>query len=634
MKFVVPFLLLGLTRICSAASNDFALAEKYFRPPLFSAADLSPNGAHVVYRIVKADDHRALAILEVSTGQVTLASRHPDDNISSASWLDSDHLLVNGYFNGRQSLNMVDRVSLQAKPLVGYTTDVLSVPRRARNRPWIQFNDGRPTILQIDGFGELSNSRVGRDRNLVRAIEAPTGNITQWLKDPDGEVRGCLYRNDNGIVEKVYWRPDLEKSDWQPITRDWSTTRPFVFNRKGDLLVVAEEAGKARGLHYLNPGTGELGPCLFRDERYNLQGVQIMVSTRGSGLGGVLYERERPTTVWFDPAFKALQEFVDRQLPECSNILWDWDDSQTTFLVYSSGPQKPGTLYSLDLKARKLNMLGTAYPDLDPKALAPTQKLTFRSAEGYEFAAYLTVPAQASRENPAPMVVLCGTWPWNRPHAIYESTCQWLAAQGIATLRSEQRGCDDFPGPEGLASAANVTGAVADRLAAVGAALATGVVDRQRLGIYGGQYGVYTALAMIRQQPGTFKCAALVDGIFSGEVCLERLERASLEMTKAIQAQLKAPEMSTAFRRAASFEDVKNLRTAFLIEYDAPIDQVARSNSVTARVAQTSQIAARALKGAGATVDLRPITDEKLTKTGDRRIMTNAAAGEFFRTKL
>lgn len=636
MKTPITALLLSViigVELPAAQSPSRELAERFFRPSDFTQVDLSPDGTHLSYLITKSNGLHTLGVLEVATGQVRTAGRDKDGHVMQALWLDAENLIAayrqTGVSNG---LITLPRDTLVGRMVVDYATQILSVPRATPTQPWVHYRFGMLAGLQIDGLGKLSPKKMDKDRNLIRVLEAPTLEAMTWLKDADGELRGCMVEEKG--TTKVHWRPDLAKKDWTLIPFDWKNARPLVFNRKGELLVIASEGEKAHGLHLLDPGRGQLGPCLYRDEQQNIQNPTIFLSARGSGLAGARYDRERAISVWFDPAMRGLQEFVDRQIPGANNLIMDWDDAQSVFLILSTHAQKPGTLLVLDLKTRKLKALGEAHPAVDPKTLAPTQAVPFTSRDGLKFQSYLTVPRGASAEKPAPLVVFVAQRPWERAMEGYDATAQWLAAQGFACLRSDQRGSPDLPGNSGLTRVADLRGAVRDRIDAVHAAVKTGLVDPKRIALVGSYLGARVALGAIGEEPSLFKCAVLINGAYDQDSYLDYLGRIAPGLLRAIQTQVKTvPAAGEAFRGLKPIDTLTGLTLATLITYDAPINEVARNGSWEAWTDRGSRFLSRHFKNAGATNVMKPISDEH-GDVFDRQVTMMAGVGDFLKEKL
>ena len=613
-------------------ASQVALAEKFFRPPDFTRAVLSPDGTHVAYLIAKPNNLHALGLLEIATGAVRTAGRDKEDHVMQVTWLDADNLFVTYRLRGavgRTRMVTMRRDTLEGDIVVDYPTQIAGVPRHTPTQPWITFNDGgTPAAVQIDGLGKLSPRKTGRERNLIRALEGPNRDVTHWLKDPDGEIRGCISRKGDEPI-KVFWRPDPAKSEWALIPFDWKSAWPHIFNRQGQLVVVAAAGHKTTGVYYLDPASGKLGECLHRDEQQNLNNMTMLLTAKGDGIAGLRYDRERIIFVWRDAGLRGLQEFLDRQLPGMHNVVLDWDQSQSVFLLHSGSEQKPGSLLALDLKTRKMKNLGAAYPAVDAKTLAPTRVLDFTTRDGLKFNGYLTVPSGASAERPAPLVLVVPESPWERATARYSPMAQWLAANGFACLRADQRGGTDFPEDVGLARAADLRGAARDRLDAVRAAIQTGVVDAKRIAVLGLDLGARIALGAIAEEPGLFRCAALVNGAYDRGMYVDRLAAVNPNAHAAVQRQIKA---SPSAGWVPPIDELKDLRMAVLLTYDAPIDEVAKPHTWPARLDLQSRWVQRDFKKAGAAVELRPMTDAG--ETFDRLVQRMAGVGAFLKEKL
>jgi dipeptidyl aminopeptidase/acylaminoacyl peptidase len=120
---------------------------------------------------------------------------------------------------------------------------------------------------------------------------------------------------------------------------------------------------------------------------------------------------------------------------------------------------------------------------------------------------YVTVPLGVPPENlPAVLVVHGG--PWARDEWGYQAEPQWLANRGYVCVQVNFRGSTGYG--KGFLNAGDRQWGAAmhdDLLDAIDHLVATGLVDRARVGIYGGSYGGYAALVGAAFTPDVFRCA-------------------------------------------------------------------------------------------------------------------------------
>jgi dipeptidyl aminopeptidase/acylaminoacyl peptidase len=149
--------------------------------------------------------------------------------------------------------------------------------------------------------------------------------------------------------------------------------------------------------------------------------------------------------------------------------------------------------------------------------MQPMNVMKFKTRDGRQLDAYVTLPAGASKKSPPPLVVLSHGGPWARDTWGYNGEVQFLASRGYAVLQTNYRGSTGydwmFPEEDRYAFR-KMHDDVTD---AVNALLRAGVVDRDRVAIMGASFGAYLALSGVAHEPNLYRCAVVNAGVFDWE---------------------------------------------------------------------------------------------------------------------
>ena len=214
---------------------------------------------------------------------------------------------------------------------------------------------------------------------------------------------------------------------------------------------------------------------------------------------------------WFDPKWDALQRSVDAALPGRVNFMSGSFEAGVMF-IFSYGDVDPGTWYVLKLGAMSLQKIDSIKPEIDRQAMRPMQIVRYRSIDGLEVPAYLTLPVDGGRNLPAIVLVHGGPvvrdrWAWN-------AEVQLLASRGYAVLQPQFRGSAGFGQSFELAGYGQWGRAMQDDVTAGAEWLvAQGIADPRRMCIYGGSYGGYATLWALVKTPKLFRCGASLAGV-------------------------------------------------------------------------------------------------------------------------
>src|SRR5262249_17290397 len=146
-------------------------------------------------------------------------------------------------------------------------------------------------------------------------------------------------------------------------------------------------------------------------------------------------------------------------------------------------------------------------PWLRAEDLAPMRPVRIAARDGLVLHSYLTVPVGVPPRD-LPMVLLVHGGPWARDAWGYDAEVQFLANRGYAVLQVNYRGSTGFGKAFMHAAEHEFAGKMHDDLIdGVRWAVAEGVADPARVGVYGGSYGGYAALVGATFTPDVFAAA-------------------------------------------------------------------------------------------------------------------------------
>ena len=167
-------------------------------------------------------------------------------------------------------------------------------------------------------------------------------------------------------------------------------------------------------------------------------------------------------------------------------------------------------MYLFDRKTKPLTLPYKYLEKLEREWLVPMQPLRYKSSDGLEIPAYLSLPKWSHGKN-LPLVVAVHGGPWSRASWSYNSNTQFFANRGYAVLRPNFRASVGY-GKKFLNAGNNEWGQkMQDDLTwGVKHLIAQGVADPKRVAIVGGSYGGYAALAGAAFTPDLYAAAVAI----------------------------------------------------------------------------------------------------------------------------
>ncbi|MFA5058676.1 MAG: alpha/beta fold hydrolase, partial [Opitutaceae bacterium] len=154
--------------------------------------------------------------------------------------------------------------------------------------------------------------------------------------------------------------------------------------------------------------------------------------------------------------------------------------------------------------------------------MQPMNIMPFKTRDGHQLEAYVTLPVGTSKQHPAPLVVLPHGGPWVRDYWGYNGEVQFLASRGYAVMQPNYRGSPGYGWSFKIEDEWDFRSMSDDVTDATRTLLASGLVDPRRVAIMGGSFGGYLAISGAAFDPDLYRCAVTIAGIFDwGQVMKE-----------------------------------------------------------------------------------------------------------------
>ncbi|MBW8781496.1 MAG: S9 family peptidase [Verrucomicrobia bacterium] len=512
--------------------------EELFGPPLLNQVSLSPDGTRLALIAKSKDDIGNLVIRNLDTNDKPSGLQGDDEiDIGSVTWLGNDHLLFSAVKNKISSqglysmpltrpysyipIRLYDAISIVGLPRARPKRAIIWVRQSATDEKHksdsVQEIDTTRSLdaFKTDARGEKFTSSYDQlFRSVVRLYPDPPSTPIGFEADPDGEL-AFAYTLDHGHASYARW--DLKTETWCPPAPQQAFTSIIAADADRNFAwVVTRDATQGSQLRRMELATGHLDEPVATDANFDLRNAYLIFSHVTHQLVGFSYERQRTAIRWLSPKFAGIQHVIDQALPnDEDHLIVGFDDAENRFIVYSTGPRMPGAYYLFDARTSTLEGIGKTVPTLADRALRSSHPIRFKARDGLPLEGYITLPANASKIHPAPLVVLVHGGPVSRDTWGFDPEAQFLAAQGYAVLKPNYRGSSGYLWPEGsdgyrwaFLSMRN------DVIDATRAALTSGLFDPHRVALMGGSFGGYLALACPVEEPDLYCCTVSICGIF------------------------------------------------------------------------------------------------------------------------
>jgi dipeptidyl aminopeptidase/acylaminoacyl peptidase len=505
---------------------------------------ISPDGRRLAWI---APDQGVLNVwvnrIGAPLAEATAVTEDRDRGIRSFLWAhDNRHLLYEQDTGGDEDWHLFD-VDLETgairdlTPFEGVQARVDETDKRFPDTVLVGLNRDNPQLHDVYRL-DLPTGE------LEKIVENP--GFIGFLADADFQVRaGLAPLPDGGMLVMVR---DAAEGEWRPLLQygqdDSLTTAPLAFTADGQGLWMMSSVGANAGrLVKLDIASGET-TVVAEDPQYDVGGVRLHPDTREPQV--VVFVKERSSYQVLDPDVAGdVETLLALEAGDLS--LTGHDDTDRTWLAAYMNDDGPVRYYAYDRDSKQATFLFEHQPALAEYQLAKMEPFSFTARDGLTIHGYLTFPPGLPREG-LPAVLNVHGGPWARDVWGFDAEAQWLANRGYLCVQVNFRGSTGY-GKDFVNAGDKEWGAKMhdDLLDAVDWVAGQGYADRERVGIYGGSYGGYAALAGATFTPDVFACAVDIVGPSSLKTLIESIPPYWAPMVAQFHTRVGNPETEEEF---------------------------------------------------------------------------------------
>lgn len=539
--------------ICAVATNAAAAPiDAYVHHPNADAAAISPDGKKIAIVQSAGGDNRMIAFYPLDgtkPSRVDLGEMKARDLV----WVSNTHVIV--------WASVTREYVAPSGQRSGYTFEferVMSVNEKTGEIAWLFSKEkkfslmiGAPRLLHTlpddpthvlmsyyDPFSGKNTKAVGGTRlggnslgsefaltvyraditdGTVQKVEGGNKHTAYYVADANANLRfrndyldtydkrEIYYREaDNGRFSKVDEFPEEDGEESRYYLRGLSPegTNAYVLARGDDHRFKLLSYGL----------DGKIGEVVFGDDAHDVGGALIDPHT--TAVIGARIVRDLPEQVFFDKQLASVQASLKAAFKDGRSVLIDsYSQDKKMLLVRMLKPGAPGELFLFDAEKKELSALVSDFPNIPANELGSIGRYDYQSSDGLVIPGYLTIPNGKPKKS-LPLIVVPHGGPWARDSMRFDWIAQFFAGRGYAVYQPNFRGSDGYglafreAGYKqwGLKMQDDITEGV-EKL------VADGVIDRNRICIFGGSYGGYAALMGGAKTPELYKCVISYAGV-------------------------------------------------------------------------------------------------------------------------
>ncbi|TLX26831.1 S9 family peptidase [Chryseobacterium indologenes] len=512
--FYALLLMLGFQ---SLQSQDIPLLDRalFFGNPEISGGKLSPDG-------------KWISFTKEYEGIMNIWVKKIDEPFEKARPLTDSKRPLNGYFwsddgkyilyvkdkNGDENMNIF-AVDPMAKATKGVPESRNITPLQEVAAQIYMVSKKDPDLLMIGlnnrdkAWHDLYSLKISTGE--LKKIFENTNRITRYNFDWDEKLRIVNKTDEKGNTQFLYKDGDQLTPIYETLVTEeayipsWNedNSKFYLVTNKGDI--------DKSTLFLMDPKTKKTTK-IESDPKGKVDFGNLFIDRNTRKIIATSYTGNKTENYWKDKTWEDNYKFLQNKFPgreiDFSSSTKDYSKS----LVTAWGDQYASESYFFDAKTKELVFQYTPRAELKKveKYLAPMTPITYKSSDGLEIPAYLTLPAGSTGKN-VPVVVLVHGGPKGpRDHWGYNSIVQFLANRGYAVLQPNFRASGGYGKKFQNAGDLQWGKLMQDDITwGVKHLIEKGIADKNKVVIMGGSYGGYATLAGLAFTPEVY--AAGVD---------------------------------------------------------------------------------------------------------------------------
>ena len=223
-----------------------------------------------------------------------------------------------------------------------------------------------------------------------------------------------------------------------------------------------------------------------------------------------------PSLVYFkgESKRKKLSKLIRSKFPGNQISISAVSDDETKASVFVQSDINSGLHVIYDISKDQITPLGKYYKYIDDASLAYVEPISFQSKDGTTIHGYLTKSRIGDSQNSPTIVHPHGGPEGVRDEWGFNSRVQMFASEGFNVLQINFRGSGGYGRSYGTYIRGNWDGVLHDIFDGIKYVSDQGLIDINRICIYGGSYGGYAATQSAIMRPDLFKCSVSDVGVY------------------------------------------------------------------------------------------------------------------------
>lgn len=545
--FVGMLLLLGLLPMACNASGSDALLQKYAKQAQFLDIKISPDGKYFGATRRAEDGNIQLVVLE-RDGFKLVSQQHfrGQDSIDEFFWVNNKRLVLSlarevGALEKPEptgELYAMDADGKKRLMLTGFRS-AAKQPELVRVIDWLPDDDKMILIASYNWllespFAEVYRLNVdtGRKRRVERApLRWQEGQPVFFIADKKGDVRfatGLDMGQSRDLVSMYKPSPDAE---WQELFRNEledGILIPLQFTEDESAIIALSNINSDTQALVRYELASKKETVLLQHPKVDISPVMGLNKGNADEVIGGAFEYEAIGAEFLsdvkDKAFSNNIQMLMDAFPGQAISIRSATANNELLVIGVNSANSATSFYLYDTQKKQASFLLDSRPWLKDVAIPTSNAIVYQARDGLDIQAILTKPNGIKEGQKLPLILL----PHGGPHGPYDTLTaintdvKVFAEHGYVVLQPNFRGSGGFGRNFEVKGYRNWgTTMINDMTDGVQHLIKQGLVDPERVCVYGGSYGGYATLMSAIREPDLYKCAVGFVGVYDLNLMFE-----------------------------------------------------------------------------------------------------------------
>ncbi|MEE2002672.1 S9 family peptidase [Alkalimonas sp. MEB108] len=538
-------LLLVTLSLCWLSPVKAHTLEEFAKFPQFLDIKISPKGTYLAGTSRNDTGNIILTVINIATNEVISIKQFTGrESIGSFNWANDERLLLTlvreiGSLESPQGTGEIYAVNADgSRPMM------LVGPRSSRRE--LSIFSVINYLPDEDDFVLVASSSLtaargsyilvhrlninnGRTRQVARApLRSNPGEGVQMITDGRGVARMAVGVDQNNDNESILMYRANERADWRELRRYPYTSGGFIplgfLSDNTHVVGLSDTQTDTRAISILNPDDGT-ETILAYHPRVDVSPIISIRNGFSDEVIGASYDFMDIEAVFFDDVrnkeFSAIIQGLINALPGRAVSITSTTRDNSKLVVRVESANATPDFYLFDSNSRQLAHLLNSMPWIDQSKLPQAQAIVYKSRDGLDIHAILTLPPGKEAKD-LPLIML----PHGGPHGPRDMLsfnprspavvdAKVFASHGYAVLQPNFRGSGGFGRSFEQAGHRNWgTTMIDDMTDGVLHLVEQGIVNKGRVCAYGASYGGYAALMSAVREPDLYQCTVGFVGLY------------------------------------------------------------------------------------------------------------------------